>query len=85
MDDGARREERPVRIDTIDGAVEGCLRVSPSLRTLDDLNRVSKRFITIHSPKSLTEGWRLSSGPLAVNKSSILFVRELSPPHDTRR
>jgi hypothetical protein len=74
------REDRKVRIDTVDGAVEGCLHISPRLRTLDDLNVVSKRFITIHSPQCVTGDWQPGAGPLAVNKNSILFVRELSAP-----
>jgi len=80
LDQTQEREEREVRIDTVDGAVEGVLHISPRLRTLDDLNLVAKRFITIHSPRSLTSHWELGDGALALNKGSILFVRELSAP-----
>ena len=41
------REARAVRIDTVDGPVEGRLHVTPKLRTLDDLNLVSRRFIMV--------------------------------------
>jgi hypothetical protein len=80
IEGAAAREERRVRIDTVDGAVEGSLRISPGLRTLDDLNLVAKRFVTIYSPKSLNENWQTGQGSLSVNKDSILFVRELSSP-----
>jgi len=80
IEDAAEREERRVRIDTVDGAVEGSLRISPGLRTVDDLNLVAQRFVTIHSPKSLSEDWQPGEGSLSINKDSILFVRELSSP-----
>ena len=80
IEDAVAREERRVRIDTVDGAVEGSLQISPGLRTLDDLNLVAKRFVTIFTPKSLSETWQTGNGPLSVNKDSILFVRELSSP-----
>jgi hypothetical protein len=80
IDQTTAREDRSVHIETVDGAVQGCLRISPGLRTLDDLNLVSKRFITVHTPQSLASDWEPGSGPLAVNKGSILFVRELSAP-----
>ena len=80
FDENQGREERAVRIDTVDGAIEGQLHVSPKLRTLDDLNMVSKRFLTLHSPESSTIQWKLGEGALAVSKSSVLFVRELAPP-----
>jgi len=76
---GPVREERSVRVDTVDGAITGDLHISARLRTLDDLNMVSKRFITVHSPESLS-AWKPGRGPLAINKDSILFVRELSAP-----
>jgi hypothetical protein len=79
-DESTALEDRAVRIDTVDGPIEGWLRVSAKLRTLDELNMVAKRFVTIHSPKTLTGSWQGGSGPLAINKGSVLFVRELSPP-----
>ena len=80
MDQGLGREERAVRITTTDGAVDGCLHISARLRTLDDLNMVSKRFVMLYSPTSRTTSWQIGNGPLAVNKNAILFVQELSAP-----
>jgi hypothetical protein len=54
--------------------VEGELRLSPHLRTLDDLNRTSRNFVMLHEPDG--DGWSLDSGPVALNKSLILFVAE---------
>ena len=79
-DEYSAREDRAVRIDTVDGAIEGWLRVGARLRTLDDLNMVARRFVTVYSPKSLSSAWQPDGTPLAINKDSILFVRELSPP-----
>jgi len=73
-------ENRPVRIHTAEGVIDGCLHITPRLRTLDDLNLVARRFITLHTPKSLTSGWEVGAGALGVNKNSTLFVYELSPP-----
>lgn len=72
-------EERAIRIQTADGAVDGLLLTSPGSRTLDDLN-VSRRFVTLHAPANAPEDWQLGSSPLAVSKRSILFVHELAPP-----
>jgi hypothetical protein len=79
-DENAAREDRAIRVDTVDGAIEGWLRTGAKLRTLDDLNVVAKRFVTIYAPKSLTGSLQVGSGPLSINKDAILFVRELSPP-----
>jgi hypothetical protein len=69
------RPGRRVRIHTVRGTVEGELRLSPHLRTLDDLNRNSRNFVMLHEPDG--DGWSLDSGPVALNKSLILFVAEL--------
>ena len=80
------REERRVRVFSLDGVVDGCLLISAGLRTLDDLNVVSKRFVVLRSPSSPTDAWSLGRGPLAVNKKAILFVQELtSPPSQSGR
>lgn len=81
MSDGTTgMTDRAVRIDTIEGPLEGYMRSGAMLRTLDDLNMVSKRFVTLHAPKSLTGAWQPGPAPLAINKDAILFVRELSAP-----
>lgn len=74
------RQQRAVRIHTADGAIDGHLQVSPRSRTLDDLNVVSKQFVSLHAPGDLGSRWRSGCGPLAVSKSSILFLRELGTP-----
>lgn len=73
-------QERPLRLVTRFGIVEGVLRTSPMLRVLDDINVMSRNFITLHSPVTYTEDWPDDGGPLAVNRSSVLFVVELEPP-----
>ena len=80
FEESQEREERAIRIDTVDGPIEGCLHVSPKLRTLDDLNLVATRFVTVYSHSSPSNEWNFGSGPLAINRSSVLFVRELAPP-----
>ena len=80
MDLNPGREERGVRITTTEGVVEGVLLMSARLRTLDDLNMVSKRFLMVQRPTSRTPSWQLGDGELAINKNSILFVEELSAP-----
>ncbi len=80
MDPYQGREERGVRITTIEGVVEGFLQLAVTFRTLDDLNAMSKRFIFLNSPSSRTPAWQVGRSPLAVNKNAILFVQELSAP-----
>jgi hypothetical protein len=70
--------ERPLRVDLPEGAIRGVVRVSPLMRTLDDLNIASKRFLTLHAPHGLTGEWRLGVGEIAINKSTIVMVRELT-------
>jgi hypothetical protein len=76
MGDG--RQERKVRVQTLSGPIEGSLLINARLRTLDDLNVVSKRFVTLHSVGSASHDWSFDEATLAVNKSSILFLQELS-------
>ena len=72
--------ERTVRIETVQGSIEGLLLISDLQRTLDDLNMVSKAFLVVHSPVLDGTGWLFRDDPLSVNKSNILFLAELSPP-----
>lgn len=80
LEDANHRIERAIRVTTAEGSVEGNLRISPKLRTLDDLNLVARRFVNLHDATSVTTNWKLGRGMLAVNKASILFVREVAPP-----
>ena len=72
--------ERTVRIETLQGSIEGLLLISELQRTLDDLNMASKAFLTVHSPVLDGTGWSFPDSPLSVNKSNILFLAELSSP-----
>ncbi|ANM31835.1 hypothetical protein ABI59_23150 [Acidobacteria bacterium Mor1] len=72
-------ERRAVQVQTPAGSVSGNLAVAPSLRTLDDLNFISKAFVLLHEAESSATGWNLPEGPMAINKSTILFVVEDRP------
>ena len=72
--------ERTVRIETLHGSVEGHVLISQLMRTLDELNMVSKAFLIVHSSVLDSTGWSFPDGELAVNKSNILFLAELSAP-----
>ena len=78
MSDEPAAADRAVRIQTVHGTVEGILPVSPVVRTLDDLNVVSRNFLTVHAPVVPSRGWPFDGPELAVNKSSILFLMEFS-------
>ncbi len=80
FEENQRRENRAVRIDTFRGPIEGFLQISHRQRTLDELNQATRRFITVHTHTSPSIQWSFGTGPLAINKASVLFVRELAPP-----
>ena len=70
--------ERTVRIETLHGSVEGHVLISQLMRTLDELNMVAKAFLIVHSPVLDGTGWSFRDSELSVNKSTILFLAELS-------
>lgn len=72
--------ERPVRVHTIDAIIDGYLRTSDTLRTLDDLNLGAPSFVIVHRPQFLAGNWSLMEGPVAISKASIQFVLELGDP-----
>ena len=74
------REERRVEVETTFGTVAGLIHCSSSVRTLDDLNFPRADYLFIYEPKVRGAGTRPSEiqGPLAIQKESILFARELS-------
>jgi len=74
------RHERGVRIQSTAGKIEGNLRIAASLRTLDDLNLVAKRLVTMHSAYAEDSDWNFDPGSLSINKASILFLQELGTP-----
>jgi len=69
-----------VRVYTSGGTIEGSLLVPPRLRTLDYVSTVSQKYLTIHEPKLIEGNWEFAAGPLALSKSSVLFLMESSPP-----
>jgi hypothetical protein len=72
--------ERQIRIRTEYEVIDGLIRTSPFLRTLDDLNVASRNFVTVYNAVLSSTEWSPEDGPLAVNRDSILFVMELSGP-----
>jgi hypothetical protein len=71
------RQERKVQVHTTRGGVEGRLQTGKWIRTLDDLNVVTRHFVTLHEPRPASGEWALENGPLAVAKSAIQFVLEV--------
>ena len=67
---------RGTLLETTYGSVEGSLMVSAMLRTLDEINVVSRNFVTVHAPEVSNSDW-FRKTTLAVRRSSILFLHEL--------
>ena len=76
----ASRNERPVELFTVHGVLRGVLPTTATRRTLDELNMASRTFITVEQPQSPGESWFAPSDALVVNKSAVLFLRELASP-----
>lgn len=76
MTDMAERERRRVQVQTRKETMEGWLNVCSTLRTLDDLNLVSPRFLALEvdTPASMS----FEPGRIGLDTNSILFVRELT-------
>lgn len=77
---GAGRVFRRVRVQLAQGALEGGLCVGEQVRTLDDLNMSSARFITLVDAQGDGAGFELGPSPVAVHKSKILFLVETGEP-----
>ena len=58
--------ERTVRIETLHGSVEGHVLISQLMRTLDELNMVSKAFLIVHSSVLDGTGWSFPDGEVCV-------------------
>jgi hypothetical protein len=71
-----KRQRRPIKIQAFRCGIEGSLRVSPGLRTLDDLNVVARNFLTVYEPQLESPDWPVADGPLSINKETILFLTE---------
>jgi len=77
------KEGRVVRVQTVHGAIEGELSISPSIRTLDELNLATQKFLRIDAPAVTLPGCSFDDGLLGINKDSVLFVVETSHCHPT--
>lgn len=53
---------------------------TPSRRTLDELNLASRSFLSLCQPEWAGAPWFRNDEILAVNRSSVLLVREVSAP-----
>ena len=73
---GSGREDRPVLIHTLHGAVEGRVTVNANLRTLDYLN-VPHKFVTVDATEIGLSGWSFDTGIISINKELTLFAMEL--------
>lgn len=72
------QDTRPIEIRTDDRRIEGALQIHPRLRTLDDLNLVSKEFFVVATTAGAVGTF--DAGDVAIHKRSILFVHETDPP-----
>ena len=70
------RERRQVHVQTIHGAIEGYVETGERIRTLDDLNMFSRKFLRIEDAVVSSNVWSFDSGTIGVNSSAILFVIE---------
>lgn len=77
------REERPVRVRTAHSAFEGTISISPDIRTLDQLNIASDKFLRIHTPESCLPDCGFDVGTIGVNKEFIFFITEVKDCHPT--
>ena len=72
--------ERQIKIHTVYGIIDGTLRIAEQSRTLDELNGGSEDFLTVQKPELTTATWSFDEHQLTINKASILFVQEMTPP-----
>ena len=70
-------ETRKVLVGTLYGTLEGNLRVSQRLRTLDFLNRSATRFLTVQDAKVVGSRWAFEGDVISVNATSVLWVAEV--------
>ena len=72
-------ENRRVRVFTAHGHVDGTVRVSSRLSTLNYMNVTarSRSFMVMSPPIEPSSGWNVVEGTLALAFASVLFVQEL--------
>jgi len=74
---GSKQTSRKVVIGTVHGTIEGDLQISPTLRTLDFLNRNATSFVSIHKARSAGSRWHFGSDQVILNASTITWVAEV--------
>ena len=74
------REQRHLRIQTVEGAVDGFLYTRPGTSTVHYLNvaATSQNFLTLHPPVEKPDHWEFGDGPVSIATESIIFVVELA-------
>ena len=71
------RQHRQVSVETVFGTVEGTLRCSALVRTLDEVNQPSSSYVVVHEPADPGTGVAPeNASPLAIQKEAIRFIRE---------
>ncbi len=75
------REQRSVRVQTIHGAIQGVVAIGAKVRTLDELNVPSHKFLIVDAPEVCLPGCCFDRGTVGINKDSVLFVTELRDCH----
>jgi hypothetical protein len=60
--------------------VDGSLRISPMLRTLDELNVGNRSFLQMVRADLSRSTWSFAGHELSISRDSILFVHELDAP-----
>lgn len=77
---GPGRVYRRVRVQLEHGAIEGGISIGEQVRTLDDLNMASARFVTLVEPQGDDAVMPLNETPVVLSKSRILFLVETGEP-----
>jgi hypothetical protein len=70
------RERRRVHVQTIHGSIEGYVETGARIRTLDDLNMFSRKFLRVEDATVSSAVWSFEPGTIGVNTASIMFVVE---------
>jgi hypothetical protein len=68
---------RFVRVATLHGTFQGTMHLGPIQRVVDDLNVAEKSFLVLDEVDLDATEWNFDDGPVAINKSCVLYVQEL--------
>lgn len=77
------REQRSVRVQTVHGAINGVVAIGAKVRTLDELNVPTHKFLIVDAPEICLPGCCFDGGAVGINKDSVLFVTEQRDCHLT--